>query len=188
MSSTRRILASQANGAQSRGPVTPQGKERSSQNALRHGLAAQAVVIKCESREAFQDCLDQFVARFLPADQVELSLVEEMAAAAWRLRRSWSVESRLLDSHIDEHLPGADGERIAIGYYNLASGPQLNLIHRYETRLHMAFQRALSSLVALQKARMRNEPSPISERDSPHEAYHNNGVEDPNDRIYNEGA
>ena len=37
MSSLRRILASRANGARSRGPTTAAGKKASSQNAIRHG-------------------------------------------------------------------------------------------------------------------------------------------------------
>src|SRR5690349_11031999 len=101
MSSLRRKLASRANGARSRGPVTPEGKACSAQNAISHGLLAQAVVLKSENPDAFRAHMDDFVLRWQPADQVELGLVEEMAVANWRLRRLWAIETRSLDDAID---------------------------------------------------------------------------------------
>jgi hypothetical protein len=158
MSSSRRINASRANGALSRGPITPQGKTRSSLNALDHGLTAQTVVLQCESQESFQTTLDNFLVRFQPVDTVELSLVHEMVAAAWRLQRVWDIEGRIFEMCVEGSRNPSDSAQLAKGFYNFAVGPQFNLMHRYESRLHMIFQRALNTLTMLQKARMQNEP------------------------------
>jgi hypothetical protein len=157
MSSIKRILAARANGARSRGPVTPEGKQRSSQNALRHGLLARCVLMRDESPEAFQALLDQHLARLDPADGIELGMVEEMAASFWRLRRAWALESRLLDNEVDAQTEGDRRDRMAAAFSSLAARPALGLMHRYETRLHLVYQRALHNLLLL-RAAVPNEP------------------------------
>src|ERR1035441_168514 len=107
MSSERRIQSSRANGRLSKGPVTADGKQRSSQNALRHGLLASCLVLDTESPEAFQALLDFHIERLKPADGLELGIVEEMAASMWRLRRSWAVETRTIDSDRKSSLWGS---------------------------------------------------------------------------------
>ena len=97
MSSLRRILASRANAALSRGPITPEGGRRSAQNALRHGLLAECVVLPGGSHEAFDSLVNHHLDRFGPVDGVEFGMVEEMAASYWRLRRAWAIQNNLLD-------------------------------------------------------------------------------------------
>src|SRR5664280_1741260 len=100
MSSLRRINSSRANGARSRGPITPEGKEHSSTNALRHGLLAKCLVLQNESNDCFDDLLTQHLQRFAPADGVEYAMIEEMVAANWRMRRAWAIENCLMDKAI----------------------------------------------------------------------------------------
>ena len=163
MSSLRRTLASRANGARSRGPKTPQGKERSAQNASRHGLLARCIVLQTESTAAFQAIMTEYIRRFQPADDVEMALVEEMAAAFWRQRRCWAIETRLFDNAIETDLAADSIGRIAGAFSTLADAPSLALTHRYETRLHNMYQRALRSLVLLRAERAPKEPNPDSE-------------------------
>jgi hypothetical protein len=53
MSTPKQIAASRANGAKSKGPVTPQGKRNSSRNSTRHGIFAATIVLETENTEAF---------------------------------------------------------------------------------------------------------------------------------------
>src|SRR5580704_15134734 len=132
MSSLRRTRSSQANGALSKGPSTPAGKERSSLNALRHGLCAKCIVLDHESRENFLILLQQHVDRFQPADEVEFNMIEEMCAAYWRQRRAWAIETALLDKDIALQ-PGETGsDRMAAAFDHLAAAPALPLLHRYD--------------------------------------------------------
>src|SRR5512141_1010679 len=174
MSSLRRTISSRANGALSKGPITPAGKARSAQNATRHGLMAKIVVLGNESREGFDAMQSEFLARFQPADAVELGLVEEMLSAFWRQRRAWAIETRLMDNATRTRPTDEDElTRLAIGFSSIAAEPPLELIHRYETRLHRIFQRALANLIKMrslpeltppENSELPNDPSPISEQ------------------------
>ena len=159
MSSLRRILASRANGARSRGPKTPLGKLRSSQNALRHALLSKYLVLSNESREGFQAFLREHLERFCPADGVELGLIEEMVAA-WRLRRVWAAETRLIDNAVSAHPSADELDRLTAAFSKLASSRESELFQRYETRFHNMYQRSLYSLLLLRTVDLPNEPSP----------------------------
>ena len=151
MSSLRRINASRANGARSRGPVTPEGKARSAANAVRHGLLAQTVVLAVESKDLFEASLAGYITRFQPADDVELSLVEEMAVADWRRRRCWGIETCLFDQAANDSAAKDAPHGLTAGYSALAGAPTFSLVNRYEARLDRMYQRALSNLMLLRK-------------------------------------
>ena len=162
-SSYRRILASRANGARSRGPRTPEGKARVSQNALRHGLLAKCVVLSGESDEGFQSLLSQHMTRFAPVDDVDRGFIDEMAASAWRIRRAWALGTRLFDQAVADQPPGDELGRMAAALAKLAERPEFALLNRYETRLHMNYQRALHNFLIVRQAFIPNKPSPIIE-------------------------
>src|ERR1035441_4636531 len=136
MSSMRRILSSRANGARSRGPATPQGKRRSANNAVRHGLLAKCVVMSGESHENFEAMLQHHVDRFGPLDSVEFGMVEEMASSYWRLRRAWAIETRLLDHSANPQPWGARVARFSGPFGPLADAPRRALLLRYQAALH----------------------------------------------------
>ena len=162
MSSLRLTLASRANGARSLGPATPQGKRRSSQNAIRHGLLARCIVMENESSTAFEALLVQHCDRLQPADSLEFGFIEEMTAAYWRMRRVWALETRIYENHAKAQPPGDEIDRMTAVFTDPATHAGLGLMHRYETRLHCIYQRALHNFLLL-RAVIPNEPDPISE-------------------------
>jgi hypothetical protein len=96
--SDKQIEASRANGAKSRGPVTPGGKDRSSANSFKHGrYAITTPLLRGEDSEAFQHHLHAFIARMQPADLVELRIVRKLASADWRQSRCAAIEARAFD-------------------------------------------------------------------------------------------
>jgi len=161
MSSLRKIESSRANGALSHGPVTDAGKQISSQNALRHGLLAQFVRLDFESEPGIKETLDEHVERFQPADPVEFGIVEEMVAAYWRMRRSWCIETDLLNRSLRAPNSGGDFAALGDAFKNEADSRALALLHRYETRLHNMYQRGLRNILLLRKTRVPKEPNPI---------------------------
>ena len=167
MSSLRRINCSRANGARSRGPASAEGRERSSANAIRHGLLAKCVVLENESGPCFDQLVAEHTGRFAPADGVEFGMIEEMAAAYWRMRRAWVIENRLMEKALRHQPPGDEAARIAAAFSELAASPELNLLHRYETRLHRIYQRAFCNLALLGECELPKEPSPNSEHQPP---------------------
>ncbi len=120
MPTERQIEASRANGAKSRGPVTPEGKlkslansalstgprtpegkARSSLNAVRHGLLAKSIVLNAESREMFLEILAAYEEELQPDDEVEIRLVESMATSEWRRLRLLAMEKDHLDMEME---------------------------------------------------------------------------------------
>jgi hypothetical protein len=78
--------ASRQNGARSKGPSSPEGRSRSAQNSLTHGLTAKKL-IPGEDSDAFHKELTAWKADYRPATAAALILTEECARASVNLRR-----------------------------------------------------------------------------------------------------
>jgi hypothetical protein len=92
-----RAEASRRNGAKSRGPRTPDGKARSSRNALKHGLrAATHVVLLDEDWDEFRALEGALLAELTPVGAVQAILVQRIAIATWRLARADRLEVEVL--------------------------------------------------------------------------------------------
>src|SRR5260370_36758296 len=97
MASQLKSETSRLNGAKSRGPVTSAGREKSSQNALRHGAASTGVnVLPCESSDEYRDLHATYKSTYKPDGADETSLVAEMADSRWRPIRLDGIETDML--------------------------------------------------------------------------------------------
>jgi len=84
---TKRAAINGANSKHSTGPRTAAGKQRSSLNAIRHGLTARTAVLSSEDLAAYQRHCRQFVDEYQPANATETQLVQDLADTSWRLNR-----------------------------------------------------------------------------------------------------
>jgi hypothetical protein len=135
------------------GPKTEQGKARSSQNALKHGLTSRKLfLLQHENPEQWKQLLADFNEEFQPTSSFENRLVEEIAFAYWRMQRAWVTENALFDSEMDDRAEefaekydqADEGIRQGSAFRSIADGSRsLPLIIRYEARLERAYKRAI---------------------------------------------
>jgi hypothetical protein len=80
------------------GPKTPEGKARSSLNALKHGRYARSIfVLRHEDHVAFERLVESLSRVLLPQNDVEYNLVRQLASIEWRLQRVLLIDSSILD-------------------------------------------------------------------------------------------
>src|SRR5437762_3060904 len=96
LSAAERAEISRQNGQKSRGPKTPEGKERTRFNALKHGLRAKLPVLPGEDAQQYQGRLEAWSADLQPRNDVEHGLVERAVTITWQLDRAERAETARL--------------------------------------------------------------------------------------------
>ena len=142
MASQRQIKANRLNAKSSTGPKTSDGKARSSQNAITHGLTAFASTLPHESEEEFVLMRDTIIRELKPKGQLEHELVTRIASIVWLLRRVPIFETLLMA-----------GLSIETFFKSDFSGK----IGRYETTLQRQLSLLYSELRDMQSRREANE-------------------------------
>jgi len=92
---------SRANGALSNGPITPEGKARSAQNSLKHGLYAKGRVLPWESQEDYDQLCEDLHGHYQVAD-IHRCLVDQLASELWHIQRAERFEEALLIDNRNE--------------------------------------------------------------------------------------
>lgn len=119
---------SRANSAESRGPVTPEGKAISARNAFLHGLYSRdRLTLTTEQTEQFQHFTGEFILHYLPNNVVERQIVHEMALVQWRRMRAEMIEAVVIDNRMDrmaaevenDYQGASPGTRAALAYQKL---------------------------------------------------------------------
>jgi hypothetical protein len=159
MSTPSRIAINRAeinkvNAQHSTGPKTEAGKQRSSLNALRHGLTGQIVVMPTEDLQAYQSHLKSFTDEYRPEGATEAHLTQALADTSWRLNRVAALETNLLSlAAIGD--PLADALAIAASLESQAKA--LANLSMHSQRLSRQFERTVIQLRELQKTRRTQE-------------------------------
>ena len=163
MRTEKQIRASRENAKKSTGPRTPEGKARSSKNALKHGLLSQDAVIPGEDPAEFDRHLTLYEDTYLPHNCIERELVRQIADAAWRMRRLSRIETTIIRAAIertrtfqekvcpDRMREGHEGDLQLLGS-SMYSGTQfLSQLARYDGHLNRRFHRAVELMMRIRK-------------------------------------
>jgi hypothetical protein len=143
----RRAAVNRANSAHSTGPRTESGKQRSSLNALSHGLTARTALLPTEDHDTYQRHIQQFLDEYAPATPTETQLVHEIADTAWRLNRIPFLEAELFSQDPNPQ----------------TLIPQLATLGLHGSRLSRQFQKAIEQLRDIQGERRRLERCQLTE-------------------------
>lgn len=107
----RRAETARRNGAKSKGPVTPEGKYRSSMNAIATGGHADLhkedlppffFLLSTDDRAAYVRSFQSLLRQFKPRSEFELSLVRRMAIALFQHDRLTTLGTEAMQREIDQ--------------------------------------------------------------------------------------
>jgi hypothetical protein len=143
-----RARINRANSQHSTGPRTAAGKQRSSLNALRHGLTAASAVLPSEDRAAYDAHCRRFFDEYQPATPTETQMVQELADTSWRLNRI-----PLLEADVLSRAANPPTEQAAIDFDIVDAHRLLNNLSIQSQRLSRQFQKALDHLRDIQTDR-----------------------------------
>jgi hypothetical protein len=138
MATNAQITANQINSQSSTGPRTEEGKQTSSQNNFRHGLASSQILIPGENRAEFEAMREGFMADQKPTNMIEAALVNNMATHYWLAQRAIRLQTSAFDDGV------VDEKKLA-------------LYLRYQTTHDRAFHKCLSDLLKLRAERRREQ-------------------------------
>lgn len=127
------------------GVKTEEGKAISRYNALRHGLLSQEVLLEGEDEETLLELEKRLRNELKPATEIELLLVDRIAANIWRLKRALGMEK---------------GEVISDGGGLMYNSDKF---FRYEIMLERSVYKALHELQRIQATRNGEKlPAPVA--------------------------
>ncbi len=149
------ISINKANAQHSTGPKTESGKQRSSLNALRHGLTGQIIVLPSDDLKAYQRHVESFVAEYRPKGPTESNLVQILADTVWRQHRVAALENNVLSLGIVGQPDAQDDvqQALAIAASLESQTKALANLSLHGQRLSRQFEKTLALLQELQLTR-----------------------------------
>ena len=159
--SERRLAANRANAQLSTGPTTPEGKAKSSLNAVKTGLTGRAVLLADEEEAALYEAhIERLRLQFQPVGDRETELVQNLADTQWRLDRIPNLESglfalgRLRCADLFEEEKNGQVRRAMIDAHILVEDAKhFKNLHLQESRLLRRYRQDARELKELQAKR-----------------------------------
>ncbi|HSW02037.1 MAG TPA: hypothetical protein VLI39_17855 [Sedimentisphaerales bacterium] len=176
MASVAQIQANRSNAKKSTGPRTAQGKAVASQNAVKHGLLAEQVVIHGEDPAQFDLYREAMLADLEPVGGIETMLAERAVSLAWRLRRAERLHSAVFATVYRENAgdivlwprhglpiePKPDEEAVILGQVVMTDFARAQVLDRllvHERRIENSLYRTMRELRKEREARTTAEVS-----------------------------
>jgi hypothetical protein len=156
--SPKQQAANERNAQLSSGPRTAEGIENCKHNSLTHGFASNMTVLPFENQVEYDALLDEFEQEHAPEGPTELTLVHQVAAATWKLRRLANIENGVFELMLSG--PSATPpttnpiDMIALELTTgLKTKMALALLSRYQSALNRQFMQAIKELRTIQDRR-----------------------------------
>jgi hypothetical protein len=160
MATPAQINANRLNSQKSTGPRSPEGKDASRFNALKHAASAKSLVIPGEDETEFGELANSYHQQFQPVGPEESLLLEKIVAADWTQRRMRRIEAEVFSTLIAQ-LGESVENPLGAAFIKDCEGPRcLQKIFRCREAASREWYRALQQLRELQNVRLAADPPP----------------------------
>ena len=175
--SAARIAANRQNAARSTGPRTPEGKERSRANSLKHGMTGAGVVLPNEDAAESERRFAAFQDELQPSGEVGRTLVRRAAVCSVRMDRGVEQETAALSERVrraeadfvaPEGMNGEEATRLRAEAGRRAMfdpSKEATLARKYEAAAERGFFRALKELRQIEGRAKAADPEVQAEAD-----------------------
>src|SRR5713226_3400009 len=136
--------AARTNGAKSHGPITPEGKAKIAQNAIKHGLTSTNLLIQPEYQQSFEELNTALQKEVQPQGPIEQTLFDQLLFHGWKLRMTKVAEAELAVDAGGEILLSTDPEIMK----------RADRLRRYHSEHDRGYHRQLNQLKFFQNQRL----------------------------------
>ena len=163
--SPARLVANQRNALPSTGPQTPEGRAKSSLNAVKTGLTGRTVLLPSDDVAEYERHLAAYAEEFAPVGLLETNLVQSIADTDWRLHRIPALESALFVKGRIEFAELFDEQDLAArphlidAHTFITYEKQIRNLQLQEARQVRRREKEIAELRRLQAERVQKEPN-----------------------------
>jgi hypothetical protein len=163
MSTTAQIEANRSNAQLSTGPTTEAGKQKSSQNATRHGFTGLALIVTPTEKEAYEAHVQSYMDHHKPADHMHRQIVQQYADLHWSLHQIFVQQSNTMSlmNAVSLQMQEA-GDPLATAAAIAPIAKTLSTLNLYETRRRRALKTVSEELEAREQAQAEAPATPAT--------------------------